>query len=215
MADAERADLGDADLGEVLDILRAAHPDHTIDGSQEVLPPPYKRILRLWGVTQAEADAALSGYAPTLVASDYPWKTISKPADENRFTNTLADDDTLVLATTAGVTYRINLTVFYWGYTTPGFKYRVTHSQLPSVKRSILRGGPSAAPAHSAVIGGFDAAAGISLTGTSGHGWIEEKIVLYPAASDGLFQFMWAQVNTDAVNPAILIKGSTLEWMAL
>jgi hypothetical protein len=218
ISDAERVDLGDADLADVLDFLRAAYPDHTIYGTNEIIPPPYTPILRLWGVTQTEADSALATYAPTLIPQSYPWRTIYKYGDEGRTSATdpgapLRDDSDLRLLTVANTSYEIRFRAKYNAVAAAQFKYRMAHTGTTSrVRRFITRGAAGQTPSPSAAISAFDVA-DVALTGgPGGTGMIYEDISLRVGATGGLLSFPWAQ-NTPDPSVTFVFEGATLEYM--
>jgi hypothetical protein len=212
VADAERADLGDGPLAEILDTLRTAYPDHTIDGSQEVQPPPYAKVLRLWGVTQAEADTALEGYTPSLADEALAWRPIVKPINEARNnTAVLADDTDLKLLTRPSVTYIFRSLIFFDTNTTANFLYRWNHTGINGgIRRLPFRAAGGTAPAYATVGNTFGA--GEPLPGSGSWGVIGDQMILITGVTGGLFSFQWAQNTADPGNTTI-IRGSYFEYL--
>jgi hypothetical protein len=222
MAEVVRTDLADADEAQVLARLEAYYPAKvgtmSVMVDRELAQVPTQ--LRLIGLTDSEAEAALSGWRPSVAQPTLMpsagrvsrWNTVIKPTDQVVNNSTaLVDDTDLQLVTQDAQRYYIQLRVFFSSNSVPDFKYRLVHSGTTlGIRRLSLRGGPAFAPAYAVPNNAFDTA-DVLLLGSGGPNVVFEDIIL-PTVLGGIVKFQWAQNTADPSN-TVVSQGSYLQYM--
>lgn len=147
-------------------------------------------------------------------SSTVNWSTIFKTADETvNGSNTLQNDDELILSITAGQRLAFEGKLVYFSGTTPDFKYQITGSATPTFyyahHHAIVPGGTSFA---SVVISEAPDATGLQqLTNISGGvGFAFFGGVVYSSSAVSL-TIQWAQ-NTANASDTIVYAGSYIRY---
>lgn len=153
--------------------------------------------------------------SPLAVAAPRQWTTIFKTSNQTKTSDSsLATDNTLSVALSAGKLYTIRLRVFYTAHSTPDFKYQMNFSgtvnRVTMVRHSLP---PNSATLAVGVGEAFDSG-DVSITATTGHdGWLYAEFSI-DVNTAGDFRFQWAQ-NTSDVNATTVYAGSTIEYRQL